>query len=383
MARGYSGAFGHKLNAPYVFLPLCAIFLLGLVDWRRLWRVANLDLLVLLGFGVSHFFFNRAEIGVSVPLAVPGPALPPGPGAVDRVPRPGRGAAAGLAGGLAAGRGALPDGLPGRPQRRRLGRDRRRLRQRRRRRPHHPRRTDLRQLPRRRLPGRHLRPGQLLRLRPLRADLALVGKLGRPARRPRRRGRLRPRSPSASCSCSASASAPDRPAAASPRSSPSAGPPTPTPPSPSSRTPTTPWSRCSSSRPCSSLARPDRPRRAGVPRDLRQVRPGAAGPDAASPTRSRTAARSLALRRPRFAAGRAVAGDAVAGDRPRPAHLLRPHDRLPGRPRLALQHLGPGPVAGAAAHRDPRRDRGALPLPRLPAPRASPWSRSRPSARPC
>jgi hypothetical protein len=68
MARGYSGAFGHKLNAPYVFLPLCAIFLLGLVDWRRRWRVANLDLVVLLGFGVSNFFFNRAEIGVSVPL---------------------------------------------------------------------------------------------------------------------------------------------------------------------------------------------------------------------------------------------------------------------------------------------------------------------------
>ncbi len=68
MARGYPGAFGHKLNAPYVFLPLCAIFLLGLLDWRRLRRVANLDLLVLLGFGVSNFFFNRAEIGVSVPL---------------------------------------------------------------------------------------------------------------------------------------------------------------------------------------------------------------------------------------------------------------------------------------------------------------------------
>ena len=65
--------------------------------------------------------------------------------------------------------------------------------ERRRRRPHHPRRTDLRQLPRRRLPGRHLRPGQLLRLRPLRADLALVGQLGRPAGRPRRRGHLRPR----------------------------------------------------------------------------------------------------------------------------------------------------------------------------------------------
>ena len=65
------GAFGHKLDAPYVFLPLCALFLLGLVDWRRRWRIANLDLLVLLGFGVSYFFFNRAEIGVSVPLQYP------------------------------------------------------------------------------------------------------------------------------------------------------------------------------------------------------------------------------------------------------------------------------------------------------------------------
>lgn len=71
MARGYSGAFGETLNAPYVFLPLCAIFVVGLFDWRRWRRLANLDLLVLLGFGVSHFFFNRAEIGVSVPLAYP------------------------------------------------------------------------------------------------------------------------------------------------------------------------------------------------------------------------------------------------------------------------------------------------------------------------
>ncbi len=71
MARGYPGAFGHKLNAPYVFLPLCALFLLGLIDWRRPWRLATLDLLVLLGFGVSNYFFNRAEIGLSVPLAYP------------------------------------------------------------------------------------------------------------------------------------------------------------------------------------------------------------------------------------------------------------------------------------------------------------------------
>lgn len=71
MARGYSGAFGHALNSPFVFVPLCLIFLLGLFDWRRWRRVANLDLIFLLGFTASHFFFNRAEIGVSVPLQYP------------------------------------------------------------------------------------------------------------------------------------------------------------------------------------------------------------------------------------------------------------------------------------------------------------------------
>jgi hypothetical protein len=71
MARGYSGAFGHALNSPFVFVPLCLIFLLGLFDWRRWRRAANLDLIFLLGFTVSHFFFNRAEIGVSVPLQYP------------------------------------------------------------------------------------------------------------------------------------------------------------------------------------------------------------------------------------------------------------------------------------------------------------------------
>jgi hypothetical protein len=72
MARGYPGAFGRTLNAPYVWLPLCAIFVLGLLDWRRPFRIAHLDLLVIVaGFGLSHYFFNRGEIGVSVPLAYP------------------------------------------------------------------------------------------------------------------------------------------------------------------------------------------------------------------------------------------------------------------------------------------------------------------------
>ncbi len=71
MARGYSGEFAHSLNSPFIWLPLCAFFLVGLFDWRRWRRIANLDLLVLLGFGVSHFFFNRGDIGVSVPLVYP------------------------------------------------------------------------------------------------------------------------------------------------------------------------------------------------------------------------------------------------------------------------------------------------------------------------
>jgi hypothetical protein len=71
MARGYSGQFGHKLNAPYVWLPLAAIFLVGLLDFRRKWRVVHLDLLVLLSFGISEIYFNAANIGLSVPLAYP------------------------------------------------------------------------------------------------------------------------------------------------------------------------------------------------------------------------------------------------------------------------------------------------------------------------
>ncbi len=71
MARGYPGAFGRKLNAPYVWIPLCLLFLLPFVDFRRPLRLLHLDLLVLLGFGASHVFFNRGEIEISVPLVYP------------------------------------------------------------------------------------------------------------------------------------------------------------------------------------------------------------------------------------------------------------------------------------------------------------------------
>src|SRR4051812_40920308 len=71
MARGESGAFAGKLNAPYVWIPLCLLFFLPFFDWRRPFRLLHLDLLVLLAFGASHFFFNRGEISTSVPLAYP------------------------------------------------------------------------------------------------------------------------------------------------------------------------------------------------------------------------------------------------------------------------------------------------------------------------
>ena len=71
MARGYEGQFGHILNAPYVWIPMAVIFFVGLFDWRRPGRMAHLDLLVLLSFGISHYFFNQGTIGVSVPLAYP------------------------------------------------------------------------------------------------------------------------------------------------------------------------------------------------------------------------------------------------------------------------------------------------------------------------
>ena len=71
MARGYAGAFGRKLNAPYVWISLCVLFLVPFLDFRRPFRLLHLDLLALLAFGASHYFFNRGDIGVSAPLAYP------------------------------------------------------------------------------------------------------------------------------------------------------------------------------------------------------------------------------------------------------------------------------------------------------------------------
>jgi hypothetical protein len=72
MARGYEGAFGGKtINRPAVWLAFCALFLLGLVDWRRPLSLRTLDLAVLLSFSVSLWFFNRGDVFTSMPLVYP------------------------------------------------------------------------------------------------------------------------------------------------------------------------------------------------------------------------------------------------------------------------------------------------------------------------
>ena len=82
MARGYAGAFGRRVNAWYVWLPLCVLFIAPFLPWRRTrarvdgprrraWSLLHLDLLALLGLSVSLAFFNHATIGISTPIIYP------------------------------------------------------------------------------------------------------------------------------------------------------------------------------------------------------------------------------------------------------------------------------------------------------------------------
>ena len=71
MARGYDGAFGRKINNPWIWLSLCAVFFIGLADLRRPLSIRNLDLLVLLSFGISLYFFNSGEVFTAMPLVYP------------------------------------------------------------------------------------------------------------------------------------------------------------------------------------------------------------------------------------------------------------------------------------------------------------------------
>ena len=131
-----------RSTRPYVWLPLCLLFLAPFFDPRRPFRLLHLDLLVLLGLGVSLFFFNRGEITASVAAHLSGARLRVRADAVGRASA--RGERAGplvpvLAGAVAGDRRRRPGLRADRPQRRRLARDRHRRRRRGRRRPHRPR----------------------------------------------------------------------------------------------------------------------------------------------------------------------------------------------------------------------------------------------------
>ncbi len=72
MARGSPGAFGGKqITTLPVWLGFCALFLIGLGDLRRPLSLRNLDLLALLSFSVSLWFFNHGHIFSSAALVYP------------------------------------------------------------------------------------------------------------------------------------------------------------------------------------------------------------------------------------------------------------------------------------------------------------------------
>jgi hypothetical protein len=72
MARGYPGAFGGKeINKVWIWLGFCAVFLVGLADFRRPLSLRNLDLLALVSFSVSLWYFNKGHVFTAMPLVYP------------------------------------------------------------------------------------------------------------------------------------------------------------------------------------------------------------------------------------------------------------------------------------------------------------------------
>ena len=109
MARGYPGAFGGvKLNSYKVWLSFCAIFLLGLIDWRRPLSAAEpRPARARLAVGVARSLQPRAHLRRDVG-GVPAARLAARALLLDRPPRPAVARRRGLAG-LGADRG---DRLP-------------------------------------------------------------------------------------------------------------------------------------------------------------------------------------------------------------------------------------------------------------------------------
>jgi hypothetical protein len=71
LARGYDDAIAQAVSSPWVWLPLCLLFIVPFFDPRRPLRALHLDLVVILALSISLCFFNRGEITTSVPLVYP------------------------------------------------------------------------------------------------------------------------------------------------------------------------------------------------------------------------------------------------------------------------------------------------------------------------
>src|SRR3954453_17792606 len=71
MAGGYPGFFGGKLNAIWLWVPLCIAFIAPFFDPRRPFRLLHLDLLAILSLSVSLAFLNHGPAALSRPLLSP------------------------------------------------------------------------------------------------------------------------------------------------------------------------------------------------------------------------------------------------------------------------------------------------------------------------
>lgn len=71
LARGEPGAYGKQANYWYVWGPLALVFALAFLRPDRLYSWRNLDVLMLLGFLVSHYFFRDGSVFEAVLLWYP------------------------------------------------------------------------------------------------------------------------------------------------------------------------------------------------------------------------------------------------------------------------------------------------------------------------
>jgi hypothetical protein len=71
LARGYDGAVATVVNSPWIWIPLCILFVAPFFDPRRPLRLVHLDLLAIVALSISLLFFNRGELTPSVLLVYP------------------------------------------------------------------------------------------------------------------------------------------------------------------------------------------------------------------------------------------------------------------------------------------------------------------------